>query len=207
MVSANVMLIFLYLKSYHCDADDCIRIFIAVFVADFIRRCYLACTEYFLHRQYYLLDNRASTIISRTFHYNFKTICLAIGLVFVGLVRSSSSGNLLLMLPSKTFLMFIPLYWIFNAVQLSSSPLDHARWIREPHGLDYASGMASNYFHGYIKLALPARNEDGLQKRMEIYEDAHNVTFGLNRLIILIPDEMFVNGVIESDILEKAEVC
>lgn len=124
----------------------------------------------------------------------------------MGLARSSTSGNLTHMLPSNCLFMYMPLYWIFQAVQLSSSTLDYSYWIRKSHGLDYASGMASNYFHGYLKLALPERNEDGLRKRMEVYEDAMNVTFALNRLIILIPDEMFVNGVIESRFLEKAEV-
>lgn len=126
--------------------------------------------------------------------------------MLTGLVRSSTSGNLTHMLPSNFLLMYMPLYWIFQFVQLSSSPLAYAHWIRKSPGLDYGSGMASNYFHGYLKLALPDRNEDGLRKRMEIYEDAMNVTFALNRLIILVPDEMFVNGVIESRILQKAEV-
>nr|7MWY_A Chain A, STING [Drosophila eugracilis]7MWZ_A Chain A, STING [Drosophila eugracilis]7MWZ_B Chain B, STING [Drosophila eugracilis]7MWZ_C Chain C, STING [Drosophila eugracilis]7MWZ_D Chain D, STING [Drosophila eugracilis] len=70
--------------------------------------------------------------------------------------------------------------------------------------LDYAAGMASNYFHGYLKLSLPERKADGLLHRMNVYEDKYNVTFGIKRLIILIPDEMFINGVIQSRILEKA---
>jgi len=39
-----------------------------------------------------------------------------------------------------------------------------------------------------------------------ISQDKNNVTFGIKRLVILIPDEMFVNGVLESHLLDKAEV-
>jgi len=66
------------------------------------------------------------------------------------------------------FLAHIPLYWIFS--DLGQSTLSYSHWIRESHGLDYAAGMASNYFHGYLKLSLPERKEDGLHHRMELYE-------------------------------------
>ncbi|XP_033154362.1 stimulator of interferon genes protein isoform X3 [Drosophila mauritiana] len=99
----------------------------------------------------------------------------------------------------------MPLYWIWSFSDMDHSTLSYSHWIRDSHGLDYAAGMASNYFHGYLKLSLPERKDDGLKQRMEMYEDKNNVTFGIKRLVILIPDEMFVNGVLESHLLDKAE--
>ncbi|XP_030561547.1 stimulator of interferon genes protein isoform X1 [Drosophila novamexicana] len=184
--------------------DNCIRIFIVVFVADFMQRLFYMSTEYLINGQYYLLEDRAITIVKRAFSYHRKAVFLILGLAFAGLARFGSTGNLTPLLPKSAHLIYIPLYWIFSYAQLSHSSLSYAHWIRESHGLDYAAGMASNYFHGYLKLSLPERGHDGLQKRMQAYEDTNNVRFGLNRLIILIPDEMFVKGVIESSLLEKA---
>ncbi|KAH8399523.1 hypothetical protein KR222_005130, partial [Zaprionus bogoriensis] len=186
--------------------ENSMHVFLVVFCADSIQRLINAFREFFYHSQCYLPDHRVTTIICRTFSYDVKTICVAIGLIFTGLAHLGSVEKVTYFLSNSIpLLSYMPLYWIFYAVHLSYSPLDYARWIRDTHGLDYAAGMASNYFHGYLKLALPERNDDGLQKRMQDYEDTNSATFGLHRLIILIPDEMFVNGVIESSILEKAK--
>lgn len=185
--------------------DHCIRISVVVFCADFIQRLVYVSIECICYGKYYLPEDRLSTIIKRACSYHIKTICMVTALMLLGFARFASTGNLKNLLPNHVYLAYMPLYWIFNYAQLGYSPLGYAHWIRDRHGLDYAAGMASNYFHGYLKLALPERNDDGLKKRMQIYEDTHNISFGIDRLIILVPDNMFVNGIIESKLLEKAE--
>ncbi|XP_062132605.1 stimulator of interferon genes protein homolog [Drosophila sulfurigaster albostrigata] len=183
--------------------DLCIRICLVVFCANFVGRLCNMIIEYFVNEKYYLPENKLSTICERVYTYNTKTKILALTLALSGFARFGFTGNVANLLPNSVYFACMPLYWIFTWSQVTHSPLDYAQWIREPHGLDYAAGMASNYFHGYLKIALPEHNGDGLKKRMQIYEDTHQVTFGINRLIILIPDNMFVKGVIESPLLEQ----
>ncbi|KAH8299831.1 hypothetical protein KR044_006587 [Drosophila immigrans] len=185
--------------------DFAIRISIVVFCANFVQRLFNVSIEYFVNGKYYLPEDKLITICRRVFAYNAKTKGLAFSLALLGFARFGFTGNVTNLLPNYAYFAYMPLYWMFIWAHVTHSQLDHAKWIREAHGLDYAAGMASNYFHGYLKIALPAHNDDGLKKRMQIYEDTHHVTFGIDRLIILIPDNMFVKGVIESSMLEQVE--
>lgn len=202
----ELTLALIYIIYIYYNADYIIRICIVIYVADFLQRVFYVSKEYLLHSKYYSPEDRLATIIKRAYTYNNKTVYLALLVVFTGLTRFGSTHNLARLLPRGETLFLIPLYWILTYVQLSHSSLSYAYWIRDSHGLDYAAGMASNYFHGYLKLSLPERDNDGLQKRMQQYEDTHQVKFGMNCLLILIPDEMFVNRVIRSKWLEEAEV-
>ncbi|KAH8345586.1 hypothetical protein KR084_011555 [Drosophila pseudotakahashii] len=193
-----------YLKKMIGDyIDTSVRIVATVFLADLLQRLYRGVVEYIRYSRHYLPEDRVWTIFRRSCIYNNKSAYLLLGFLLLGLSRISVSGNFRSVVPTALFLAHIPLYWIFSDV--GQSTLSYSHWIRENHGLDYAAGMASNYFHGYLKLSLPERKDDGLKKRMDDYEDKNQVTFGINRLIILIPDEMFVNGVLESDLLDKAD--
>ncbi|KAL7735373.1 hypothetical protein ACLKA6_003224 [Drosophila palustris] len=186
--------------------DLCIGISVVVFCANFVQRCFYASIEYIFYEKNYLPEDRLSTIIRRVFTYDSRAKWMVIVLLLLAFARFGSTGNLKNLVPNYVyFIIWMPLYWIFSYVQLSYCPLDYAHWIRDGHGLDYAAGMASSYYHGYLKLALPERNDDGLKKRMQDYEDTHQIRFATDRLIILIPDDMFVKGVIKSDLLEKAE--
>jgi len=73
-------------------------------------------------------------------------------------------------MPTTLFLFQMPLYWIWSFTDMDQSTLSYSHWIRDSHGLDYAAGMASNYFHGYLKLSLPERKDDGLKHRLAMYE-------------------------------------
>ncbi|XP_002026018.2 uncharacterized protein LOC6600947 [Drosophila persimilis] len=184
--------------------DTSVRIIGVVFLADLIRRLALSIIEYFQFSRHYLPEDRLWVILRRSFIYNKSSTFIFLGFVVLGFIRFSATGNYKSLIPTAMYLAQMPLYWLLFS-GLGGSTLSYSHWIREPHGLDYASGMASNYFHGYLNLSLPERQGEGLQHRMAVYEETHNITFGLHRLIILIPDEMFVNGIIESDLLEKVE--
>ncbi|KAH8354915.1 hypothetical protein KR093_001031 [Drosophila rubida] len=185
--------------------DLIIRISIVIFCANFVERFFNGTIEYLYNSKYYVSEDKLRTICRRVFTYNNKTKSFAIVLALSGFARFGFNGNVASLLPNYIYFACMPLYWMFTWVQVTHSPLDNALFIRQSHGLDYAAGMASNYFHGYLKLALPAHNEYGLKERIQIYEDANNVTFGIDRLVILIPDNMFVKGKIESSLLEHAE--
>ncbi|XP_052842790.1 stimulator of interferon genes protein homolog [Drosophila gunungcola] len=193
-----------YLKKMIGDyIDTSVRVVATVFLADFLQRLYRCVVEYVRYSRYYLPEDRLWTVVRRSYTYNNKSAYLLLAYLIVGLSRISVSGNFRSVVPTVMFLAHMPLYWIFS--DLGQSTLSYAHWIRDSHGLDYAAGMASNYFHGYLKLSLPERKDDGLKHRMALYEDKMNVTFGVDRLVILIPDEMFVSGELDSKYLEKVE--
>ncbi|KAH8389836.1 hypothetical protein KR200_002435 [Drosophila serrata] len=191
-----------YLKKMIGDyIDTAVRIGATVFLADFLKRLYHCGVEYWRYVNYYLPEDRLWTILRRGYAYSNKSVYLIMAFLLVGFSRTSMTGDFRIIIPTATFLVYMPLYWVFS--DLGHSTLTYSKWIREPHGLDYAEGMASNYFHGYIKLALPELKNDGLKHRMAVYEDKNNVTFGIDRLVILIPDEMWVKGDFDSKLLEK----
>ncbi|SPP74989.1 uncharacterized protein LOC117590125 [Drosophila guanche] len=183
--------------------DTAVRIAGVGFLADLIQRLVLSVVEHLQDYRYYLPEDGLSTILQRSFTYNKRSVFIILAFVVLALIRLSATGNGRALVPTAAYLAYMPLYWLFQC--LGGSKLRYSHWIREPHGLDYASGMAANYFHGFLNLSLPERQGDGLRRRMAVYEATHNITFGLDRLIILIPDEMFVKGKLESDLLEKAE--
>ncbi|XP_043640812.1 uncharacterized protein LOC122611643 [Drosophila teissieri] len=185
--------------------DTSVRVLATVFFADLLLRIYRCVLEYWCYGRYYLPEDRLWVILRRSCTYNSRSIYLLVGLLLVAFFRISVTGNYRDVVPTALFLAHMPLYWIWSFSDLAQSTLSYSHWIRDSHGLDYAAGMASNYFHGYLKLSLPERENDGLKHRMAVYEDTNNITFGINRLVILIPDEMFVNGVLESKLLDKAE--
>ncbi|KAH8279510.1 hypothetical protein KR026_011962, partial [Drosophila bipectinata] len=184
--------------------DVSIRVAATVFLADFLLRLFRCAVEYIRYSRYYLPEDRLWTILRRGCTYESKHVYLAMAFVIAGLSRISVTGDFRVVIPTALYLAQIPIYWLF--FDLSRSTLTYSHWIREDHGLDYAAGMASNYFHGYLKLVLPESNNDGIKHRMAVYEVRNNITFGVDRLIILIPDEMFVNKVLESPLLQKAKV-
>ncbi|XP_055390368.1 stimulator of interferon genes protein homolog isoform X2 [Condylostylus longicornis] len=88
-----------------------------------------------------------------------------------------------------------------------SDLLDAAEWIRLGSGVDYASGMASNYFNGYIRLQLPDKGDGnkGIIERCEEYEGKHGVTFAAKKLFILVSQSLHMKPDIESEFLNRAE--
>lgn len=140
----------------------------AVFLADFLQRLVLCGVEYFRYANFYLPEDRVWTILRRGYTYSNKSAYLLMGIVVLGFSRTLQTGEFRAIVPAVDFLAYMTVYWMFS--DMGHSTLTYSKWIREPHGLDYAEGMASNYFHGYIKLALPERKNDGLKHRMALYE-------------------------------------
>ncbi|XP_023300147.2 stimulator of interferon genes protein [Lucilia cuprina] len=180
--------------------EQCFQIMTVVVIAELIRRCCRIIFEYWKYANHYEDDNKLLEITKRSFSMNISTSIGFIVFLFVAFVCVLSRGSR----PPLYFFTFMPLYWIFMGLAVGHSHLNYADWIREPHGLDYAEGMASNYFHGYLKLILPTHDNDtGIKERMQLYENKHKVKFAVKRLFILVPNTMFINSKIESKILQK----
>lgn len=55
----------------------------------------------------------------------------------------------------KSFNVISLPYIVLRILCFTYTNVELARWIRSGSGLDYGTGMASNYFHGYLHLELP----------------------------------------------------
>ncbi|XP_016974035.1 uncharacterized protein LOC108040883 [Drosophila rhopaloa] len=179
-----------------------IRYVEAVFLADFLRRFYLSAVEYIRFRHNYLPEDRLRMILCRSFTYKMKSICVLLPVTFLG-IGISIAGNFSAVLPTSELLLIIPLNWLLN--DLGHSPLTELNWLRDSHGLDFATGMASSLFHGCLKLSLPEWQNDGLKPRMALYEARNNITFGLDRLVILSPSKSSDHNILKSDLLKEAK--
>lgn len=87
----------------------------------------------------------------------------------------------------------------------TASGLDNYNFIRSASGLDYGSGMALSYFHGYLKLVLPALGDyhsKSIVERMEDYEARRHVAFPVKKLFILVPDSMYTPSTLNAPTLD-----
>lgn len=141
-----------------------------------------------------------------------------LNVVKYGLVKGSSIALILLVCCASHFametstnkeliweelkLLFLP-FMVYRAFNLKSTYIELAHWIRSSSGLDYATGMASNYFHGYLRLQLPqtGHSTKGLKERLMDYEDSQGVTVPVKRLFILIPRSLHTKPKIESRVM------
>lgn len=59
--------------------------------------------------------------------------------------------------------------------------------------MDYASGMAYSFFHGYLNIVLPEKGTDekGLKELMQDYESSQGIKFALYKLFVLVPLSMY----------------
>lgn len=139
--------------------------------------------EYIYYAHHYDAKLKIWEIFSRSFSVNVAARVFLLLLIFLIIIRLLKSSGCSFLPPAK-YLLFIPWWLLYRSLDMDYSQLDYAKWIREPHGLDYAEGMASNYFHGYLNLILPAdKSHPGLHDRMDVYEEKYNVSFALKRLV------------------------
>ncbi|KAG7209043.1 hypothetical protein KM043_015202 [Ampulex compressa] len=66
--------------------------------------------------------------------------------------------------------------------------------IEEMNGLDYGTGLAYSYYYGYLRIILPSTGTavKGLQEKLQNFEDTHNITFAIQKLLILIPASAYI---------------
>lgn len=65
-------------------------------------------------------------------------------------------------------------------------------WVAEDNGLDYGSGMAYSFFHGYLNYVLPntGGEDKNLKEIMTDFESKNGIKFEVYKLFILVPKSM-----------------
>ncbi|XP_055854783.1 stimulator of interferon genes protein homolog [Episyrphus balteatus] len=160
--------------------------------------------EYRYYSKHYPFNEKFRTICRHGFTFNQSFLCL---MTIIGATVCTQFLTISLMLDSiLEQIHLLPIWWILRFVQITKSAFDYADFIRSDSGLDYATGMASNYFHGYLNLTLPKHDEqNGIKKRIENYASKHDVEFAVKRLMILIPNSLHTRPVIESPLMERQD--
>lgn len=79
-------------------------------------------------------------------------------------------------------------------LKVQKSDLNNAHWIRWEHNLDYGSGSAIAYYHGYLRIIGPSSGTEtkGIVERIEIYESSEGVTIPVKKLFIFVPKDFYV---------------
>lgn len=92
---------------------------------------------------------------------------------------------------------WILLSWIFSKTInfITQTKNDSIIDIDSMRGLDYGTGMAFNYYHGYLRIILPSLGtfNKGLLEKIQNVEDSHNIAVALHKLIILIPMSTYIS--------------
>ncbi|XP_068081341.1 stimulator of interferon genes protein homolog isoform X2 [Anabrus simplex] len=99
--------------------------------------------------------------------------------------------------PILQFMMVIFAYIASKLLKLDKSQLMDNIQMERMQPLDYGSGMALNFFYGYLRLVLPTKGEGdkGLKERIQDYMDIQNITeeeLPVKKLFILVPSSTFV---------------
>lgn len=95
------------------------------------------------------------------------------------------------------------LTFLCKAFSLYNCSFDFIRMLRRGSGLDFASGMAASFHHGFLKIVLK-QDSDGnsFKKRLEKYETDQEVIFPFKKLFVLIPKSCCLSKEFEDEFIE-----
>ncbi|KAL5286915.1 TMEM173.2 family protein [Megaselia abdita] len=140
----------------------------------------------------------------------------------------NTSKNVLLQISTHfkpdilTLFMFFPLSILFNSINFNQTLVivtftlktinafecsyDLIKFLRKGSGVDFASGMAANFFHGFLKIVLKEDTDgNSFIKRLEDYEDGQGVNFAIQKLFVLIPRSCVLQMQFGDDWIEVAK--
>ncbi|XP_049802047.1 stimulator of interferon genes protein homolog isoform X1 [Schistocerca nitens] len=168
-------------------------------------------------------------LFRNVWNMNMKTMsAFIIGVVYT-IIYCMQYGNPVLLIqdvgPHSTFFIFIAAYVICNLIKVEESKLQNSIMLERMNGMDYGSGMAYNFFYGYLDIVLPNRggSEKGMIEKIEDYIDQQGLndsSFPVKKLFIIIPSSAYTPsklsdiadgwmepaGSLESHILNRAGV-
>ncbi|CAH1106636.1 unnamed protein product [Psylliodes chrysocephalus] len=138
-------------------------------------------------------DGKIKKLLKDAFHFNFH-----IWLVFFVCTLYCISYYIMHGLPftiinvQRLVLASISIYLLGKVLKLSDSPLNDSLWVAEDNGLDYGSGMAYSFFHGYLNYVLPntGGEDKNLKEIMTDFESKNGIKFEVYKLFILVPKSM-----------------
>ncbi|XP_076180326.1 transmembrane protein sting [Ptiloglossa arizonensis] len=143
------------------------------------------------------------TATKSSFRFDETTSVLSIYLIiFISLTIGKSDQeikvNLLnrkiqnIVLLCTPWILFL---WMFlKIIDFNNQCEENISTINLMQGLDYGTGMAYNYYYGYLRLILPSTGtfNKGLIEKIENIEDSHNITIATHKLFILIPSSSHI---------------
>lgn len=167
------------------------------FGTDFCYRIYKAWFEY-KNYKYHYSDIRE--IINLTFSYNVETIIFYlfnILLTFAVFPNFSFFHDFFEDHNHQNFISLLGIglgIFLCLILKLQKCDLNNAHWIRWEHNLDYGSGSAIAYYHGYLRIIGPSSGTEikGIVERIEIYESNQGVEIPIKKLFIFIPKDFYI---------------
>lgn len=159
--------------------------FILLFALEYCQRACNICEEYrHLSSRY---EGKIVKLLKATFIC--KPICITWFSIAIVLAMQRSCRNYYQSEITPVVCSFASIYFLCKLIRVEFSPLRIAKLIDELKGLDYGSGMAHSFYHGYLKLILPCTGDErkGLIEQISDYEAKNDVHFPSKKLYILIP--------------------
>ncbi|KAK9883468.1 hypothetical protein WA026_001645 [Henosepilachna vigintioctopunctata] len=175
-----------------------------LFLVELIFRIILLYEEYKYHytSRY---GNNSKKLLKHIFY--FSPLCILLFLGFVGILFLSYTFqgyiglNKLNDSPLVLGLTLCSILFLKKLSHLEQAPIYNSLKIEKNDGLNYGSGMAYSFFHGYLKLILPksGREDKNLIEEIENYADSQGVTFPVAKLFILIPNSCVCHVSLKDD--------
>ncbi|KAJ9584799.1 hypothetical protein L9F63_020853, partial [Diploptera punctata] len=149
------------------------------------------------------------TAAMRAFDMNIKT-ALSIGIsciiIVLGtiIIRENPVVYVWNMGPLPNMMIYVASFCFSYLIRMEESTLNTSLQIMKLNSLDYGSGMAYNFFYGYLRLVLSVHEvgttSKGIVGRIETYINKNNLirendplykAFPIKKLFILIPKNLF----------------
>lgn len=173
---------------------------ISLIGAEVLYRALTASYEYIVHWKHYPPNRRLLSVctyaLAKSHVRTYYMLPVLIIVLFLIQRNDDSAWEYIF----KSFNVISLPYIVLRILCFTYTNVELARWIRSGSGLDYGTGMASNYFHGYLHLELPETGHQtkGLTERIQDYEDTEGVYIPIKKLFILIPQSLHTKPKIQS---------
>ncbi|XP_023726086.1 stimulator of interferon genes protein isoform X2 [Cryptotermes secundus] len=138
----------------------------------------------------------------KAYTFNMKTLCTSSISAIVVLLIWTLFQNPYVYLWSKGLIAhnvcYLSGFYFSKLIQMEYSTVHVSVQIDKMNSLDYGSGMAYNFFYGYLRLVLPefgTQSVKGIKKRIETFINKHRLSdsaFPVKKLFILIPKSLYI---------------
>ncbi|XP_021939776.1 stimulator of interferon genes protein isoform X3 [Zootermopsis nevadensis] len=163
------------------------------------RTCFLA--EELCHISGRYPDKKSAA--QKAYEFNMISSCVcsisAIIAVLIWVILENPYVYLWTKGPVSNIIPYLAGFCFSKLIQMEESVLHTSLQIESMKNLDYGSGMAYNYFYGYLRLVLPdpevgTPGAKGIRKRIETFMNHHRLlktAFPVRKLFILIPRNLY----------------
>ncbi|CAD6216438.1 GSCOCG00004596001-RA-CDS [Cotesia congregata] len=199
IIGVSVRLIYKdsYLKAFMDNLTTFVVCFIMLTLGSLMLRMisFLAELEYL--KTYH--DNQVKKIFTNTFEFNITSIVFSVFCCLYILMFAIRKGDILsytrALDSTSNILMILLSIIVSQSIGLFRCKLNSIYTSSADEGVDYGTGMAHNYYYGYLKIILSSdgASNPGLRAKMEVYESNQStsdvqITIPVKKLFILIPE-------------------